>query len=345
MVGKNVKSILNGLSLAVFIVDQQNEIKFANSAAKKHFGQRLRGQAIDALVPDPGVLKVLSRIFSGARVASSEITLPSIVPTQFKVTATRLDPDNDGIDVRASVSFEDISHVHDAAQMRTDFVANVSHELRSPLTAVYGIIETLKGPARGDLSAQDKFLDLMEHEALRMNRLVSELLTLSRFQSSEREQPTDRVDVQSLLSDVVTTLSSMIKSEGTDVEIDTNLKDVDVVGNTDELRQVFQNLIENAVKYSASGSKVMVSTRLSKKRKGFLCVDVVDAGDGIDPEHIPRLTERFYRVDKGRSRSKGGTGLGLAIVKHILIRHRGRLNIESKIGEGSIFTVTLPLFS
>ena len=344
MAGKNVKSILNGLSLAVFILDQSRKVEFANTPARERFGTGLRGQNFTELVTHKAVHKALEKVYSGARTAVTEITMQGIVPTLFKVSVIRLDAESGGKGIRASVSFEDISHVREAAQMRTDFVANVSHELRSPLTAVYGFIETLKGPARGDLAAQDRFLDMMESEALRMKRLVSELLTLSKFQSTEREQPTDRVNLSGLLSGVVTTLSSVIKREGTDVEIHDDLPEAEVLGNVDELHQVFQNLIENAVKYSEGGTTVKVHTSLSEKNRGYLCVSVTDTGDGIEPEHIPRLTERFYRVDKGRSRSKGGTGLGLAIVKHILIRHRGRLEIESTMGKGSTFTVYLPVF-
>ena len=233
-----------------------------------------------------------------------------------------------------------------AEQMRRDFVANVSHELRTPLTAMMGFIETLRGPARNDAVARDRFLDIMETEAGRMNRLIGDLLSLSRVQAEERRRPSDAVDLAALLRGVADTLTPMASAAGVEVDLRGTDRPVSLPGDHDQLVQVFQNLVENAVKYGGSGGVVTVTLRRVDHepvlRGPGWAVDVEDRGDGIEAMHLPRLTERFYRVDTHRSRAKGGTGLGLAIVKHIVSRHRGRLRIDSEKGQGSRFTVILP---
>jgi two-component system phosphate regulon sensor histidine kinase PhoR len=214
--------------------------------------------------------------------------------------------------------------------------------LRSPLTAVYGLIETLQTSAKDDPEARARFLKVMEKESRRMMRLVDDLLSLSKYQAKERQQPEGHLDIVPLLESVVSTLKPVIARESMKVSVTSTLLNTRVHGDAEELRQVFQNLIENSIKYGQSGTEVKVYTCTSENSPGMLCVCVEDQGEGIDPADIPRLTERFYRIDKGRSRAKGGTGLGLAIVKHILIRHRGILKIDSEPGKGSTFSVYLP---
>ena len=233
-----------------------------------------------------------------------------------------------------------------AEQMRRDFVANVSHELRTPLTAMMGFIETLRGPARNDAAARDRFLNIMESEAGRMNRLIGDLLSLSRVQAEERRRPGDAVDLAALLRGVAETLAPAARVAGVNLHLHGTDGSVKLPGDHDQLVQVFQNLVENAVKYGGSGGQVTVTLRHVPHepvlRGPGWAVDVEDQGDGIEAMHLPRLTERFYRVDTHRSRAQGGTGLGLAIVKHIVNRHRGRLRIDSEKGRGSRFTVILP---
>ncbi|MBY6134214.1 hypothetical protein KUV61_00110 [Nocardioides marinus] len=242
------------------------------------------------------------------------------------------------------ICFEDITEREQAAQMRRDFVANVSHELRTPLTALIGFIETLRGPARDDSAARDRFLEIMEGEASRMNRLVGDLLSLNRVESEERVRPKAQVDLASHLSSTLKTLSPVAKAGGVDLELETPEICPPITGDPDQLQQVFTNLVENAIKYG--GDRVRVSLSFSDRdpavRAPAARVQVIDNGPGIDPVHLPRLTERFYRADSHRSREKGGTGLGLAIVKHIINRHRGRLRVESELGRGATFTVILP---
>jgi two-component system phosphate regulon sensor histidine kinase PhoR len=223
--------------------------------------------------------------------------------------------------------------------MRVDFVANVSHELRTPLTSVLGFVETLQGPARNDPVAQDRFLSIIGEQARRMSRLVDDLLSLSRIERSSHLQPTSIVDLSSIAGHVVDTLAPMADENETHITLCAE-EPVLVRGDRDELVRVAENLIENAIKYGASDKPVEV-TVAPRERDAVLTVR--DHGAGIAPEHLPRLTERFYRVDAGESRAKGGTGLGLAIVKHILARHRGRLTIESGSGKGATFSAILPL--
>jgi two-component system phosphate regulon sensor histidine kinase PhoR len=226
--------------------------------------------------------------------------------------------------------------------MRRDFVANVSHELRTPLTALMGFIETLKHAAKDDPRAREMFLGIMEHEAGRMNRLVRDLLQLSRVEAEERIRPKDEVELRALLVGVISSLQGLAERAGGRVELAGD--PFTVPGDADQLVQVFTNLIENALKYGKAGQVVRVSLTPEDTVRGpAVKVEVADEGEGIDPVHLPRLTERFYRVDSHRSREMGGTGLGLAIVKHIVSRHRGFLRIESEPGEGSRFSVVLPL--
>lgn len=246
----------------------------------------------------------------------------------------------------ATIAVLDRSETEEAEQMRRDFVANVSHELKTPLTAMIGFIETLRGPARDDAKARDRFLDIMEREAARMNRLVSDLLSLSRVQAEERRRPSAQVDLPLLLRGVLATMDNAARAAGITVETDGLAGSQRVPGDPDQLVQVFQNLIENALKYGASGGYLGVSLRRIDHepllRGPAWAVEIRDRGEGIEGMHLPRLTERFYRVDTHRSRAQGGTGLGLAIVKHIVNRHRGRLRIDSTRGQGSTFTVILP---
>ena len=230
--------------------------------------------------------------------------------------------------------------------MRADFVANVSHELRSPLTSLLGFIETLRGPARDDPAARERFLEVMDGQAKRMARLIDELLSLSRVEAEEHLPPDGRVDITNLLYEIGKSLDMRAAARGMKIEIDCDPSLPAALGERDELTLVFRNLIENALNYGRSGTAVTVTAsaieRVPSSGVPGISISVRDRGDGIAAEHIPRLTERFYRVDKGRSRSMGGSGLGLAIVKHIANRHRGRLTIDSRVAEGSVFTVMLP---
>lgn len=344
MPDRNVERVLDALSVAVFVVDADQRIQFHNAAAVSLFGPSPRGQVLASYVPNKRCLRAVDDVIEGQASASVSVTLQIIVPTTFRMTATRLSPLPDQTDdPGVVVSFEDISHVLEAKQMRSDFVANVSHELRSPLTTLGGMIETLQGHARYDPDATTRFLDLMETEAVRMARIIDDLLSLSKLQSVERYAPTEPIDLPPVVHGVVKLLDPIFDAENVTVKLDFMPDLKGIFGDAHELGQVFRNLIENAAKYSHSGTVIRVEGRNDIKDPGMVRVTIVDEGEGIAPEHISRLTERFYRIDKGRSRDKGGTGLGLAIVKHILARHRGRLQIDSEVGKGSTFAVYLPV--
>jgi two-component system phosphate regulon sensor histidine kinase PhoR len=234
-----------------------------------------------------------------------------------------------------------------AEQMRADFVAYASHELRTPLAALSGFIETLKGHARDDIEAREQFLGIMTVEAERMRRLIDDLLSLTRIEQNEHVPPSGEVSLQSVLRAAVAALTPLANLDHIALEISVDENLPAAVGERDELVQIFQNLIHNAIKYGRPGGHVWVTLGLAAVPGGrgadqMLAVGIRDDGEGIPPNAVPRLTERFYRVDVKRSRERGGTGLGLAIVKHIINRHQGRLLIESKLGEGSTFTVLLP---
>ncbi|MFY0619357.1 ATP-binding protein [Shimia sp.] len=244
------------------------------------------------------------------------------------------------------VTFQDVTEVQQLDQMRRDFVANVSHELRTPLTAILGFVETLQGPARGDPKASERFLSIMAAEASRMNRLVGDLLSLSRVEEVSRMRPKDPVDLDQLIRSVIQNLSHLANESESRVTYDAADEPVFVPGDADQLLQVVTNLVENALKYGGQNTTVSISltpvNNVAGLRGNGFELSVADDGPGIDSVHIARLTERFYRIDSHRSREMGGTGLGLAIVKHIINRHRGRLEIESVLGKGSVFSVVLP---
>lgn len=236
------------------------------------------------------------------------------------------------------LGFVDLTPQRRVEQMRVDFIANASHELRTPLASLSGFIETLQGPARNDSSARERFLKIMGEQARRMSRLIDDLLSLSRIELNAHLRPEAEVDLVSVISHVRDALGPLGRERGVEITFEHPAPPVNVRGDRDELIRVFENLVENALKYGGAGGRIEIGV----VREGSdVLVSVRDYGPGIAPEHVPRLTERFYRVDTAHSREQGGTGLGLAIVKHIVARHRGRLGIESVPGEGSTFSVRL----
>jgi two-component system phosphate regulon sensor histidine kinase PhoR len=236
--------------------------------------------------------------------------------------------------------FRDLTQAMRVDQMRADFVANASHELRTPLASLAGFIDTLRGPARDDPAMREKFLNIMGEQARRMSRLIDDLLSLSRVEMNVHRPPEAAVDLVPLTAHVRDSLSPLARDRGIEISLAVPQSPVIVRGERDDLIRLLENLVENALKYGATGKRVEISL----KAEGMEAVlSVRDFGPGIAPEHLPRLTERFYRVDVAQSREQGGTGLGLAIVKHIAARHRGRLLIESEPGKGAVFSVRIPL--
>src|ERR1700751_4878200 len=249
-----------------------------------------------------------------------------------------------GTDKCMLMTFHDQTPLRRVEEMRADFVANASHELRTPLAALSGFIDTLQGPAKDDVKARERFLGIMHAQATRMARLIDDLLSLSRVELSAHVRPDTSVDLIPIIRQVADGLEPLARERQVVVDINLPETPVTIAGDREELMRLFENLIENALKYGASGGKVIVSLSSAATGEGApeIRVMVRDFGPGIAPEHLPRLTERFYRVDVGDSRSQGGTGLGLSLVKHILNRHRGRLLIESVPRNGATFTACFP---
>ena len=338
------QAVLGALPDPLILLDSRRRVIHANAAAEEMFGGELFEHDLAAALRNPLVLAAVDAALRGedGRVVEFALTLP--IERQLSARIAPL-PHNVTEGAAAILTLHDLTSSKRSEQMRADFVANASHELRTPLATLLGFIETLRGPARDDREAQQRFLAIMQEQAARMARLIDDLLSLSRIEMNEHLPPTGRANLRHVLGSVADTLELRAKARGMHVTLDVSPTLPDAVGEPDELAQVFQNLIDNAIKYGREGTSIEVSCRLAQRRPGatapLIAIAVRDHGEGIRREHLPRLTERFYRVDTARSREIGGTGLGLAIVKHIVNRHRGTLEIESEIGQGSVFTVYL----
>jgi two-component system phosphate regulon sensor histidine kinase PhoR len=328
------------------VLNAQARVVHANRLAEELFGTGRRGAHMAAMSRDPGLLAAVEQALTTHEARTVE--LHGRVPVERRLHASVVPLDEAAAEGREAptllITFRDLSEQDRLARMRADFVANASHELRTPLAYLKGSVETLLGPARDDADARASFLRTMGEQAERMSRLVDDLLSLSRVEMREFLPPSGEADLAAVIADVAETLKPTAQASGVTLAL-TGVDDgeVPVRGDYDELAQVFQNLIQNAIKYGREGGKVEVRLkRDTASRQLRYRVDVIDNGPGIAAQHLPRLTERFYRVSVAQSRAKGGTGLGLAIVKHILNRHRGELLIASKLGEGSTFSVVLP---
>jgi len=339
-------SVLDGLPDPVILVDPGHVIVDYNRAARLLLGRDAFEAPLSDFLANDHIGDEIDARLAGTPATSSEVFLPYPVARHFELNVWRLPDLTSPGPAWAMLVLRDITAPKKAAQLRADFVANVSHELRSPLSSLLGFIETLRGPAAGDKEATARFLEIMEAEAKRMTRLVSDLLALSKVETDEHIRPETPIDLQLILSLIANTLSVRAAEREMTIVIEGMDNIPRIVGESDELTQVFQNLVSNALSYGRSGTPIRICVEDIDFVPGTtdpgITVSVVNQGDGITADEIPRLTERFYRVDKGRSRSMGGTGLGLAIVKHIVARHRGDLHIESTPGEDTRFSVSLP---
>jgi two-component system, OmpR family, phosphate regulon sensor histidine kinase PhoR len=338
-----IQALMSGIADPVVVLDFQGNVTMFNRQAKAALPQLVGGRSLSFAVRSPEVVSAVERVLREGAVAEAEFHEKVPVERSFEVRATpvRIDAEPAGgasEAIEIVMLFRDVTAARRLERMRVDFVANASHELRTPLASLYGFIETIEGPARNDPAAQARFLAIMREQARRMSRLIDDLLSLSRIELKEHVQPTEEVRLDNVLSEVIDTLTPLALECRTKIEVE-GLRPVLVTGDRDELIRVFENLIENAVKYGQSGGRVEVSILDSERG---VSVPVRDYGPGIAPEHLPRLTERFYRVDVVESRQKGGTGLGLALVKHILNRHKARLLVRSELGAGATFEVVFP---
>ncbi|WP_454683687.1 ATP-binding protein [Ancylobacter moscoviensis] len=338
---ERLPALVRALPEAALLLDARGTVVAANAAAVGLLASVRVGDPVSFAVRVPEVLEairaatadgVARRIEFAERVPIDRLLRADIVPIRPGLL-------RDGAPTEAVLlGFIDLTPQRRVEQMRVDFIANASHELRTPLASLSGFIETLQGPARNDANARERFLKIMGEQARRMSRLIDDLLSLSRIELNAHLRPETEVDLVSVISHVRDALGPIGRERDVEVAFDHPPAPVNVRGDRDELIRVFENLVENALKYGGAGGRVEVGI----VREGpDVVVSVRDYGPGIAPEHVPRLTERFYRVDTAHSREQGGTGLGLAIVKHIVARHRGKLGIESVPGEGSTFSVRL----
>lgn len=341
-----IRSLMSAVPMPMLLLDRAGTIAAANPGAEALLGQWITGHSHISVLRQPGLLNGIETAYATREAGKARYVVTDRTgETVFRVCLTPIGGEEAG-DGGLILHFEDITHLREAEEMRRDFVANVSHELRTPLTAIMGFIETLRGPAQDDAEAQARFLGIMADEAQRMNRMVADLLSLSRVEGQERMRPADPVDLTDLLDGVAAALLPQAEEAGNTLTVEAPGPRITLAGDADQLTQVFLNLTENALKYGGPDRPVIIRATEDEGIGGIrgpvVRVDVIDRGEGIDPVHLPRLTERFYRVDTHRSRAMGGTGLGLAIVKHIVNRHRGRLKISSEAGQGSSFSVILP---
>jgi len=321
---------ISALPEGIVLIDATLQIDWCNPVAEQHLGIALRadqGLRVTNLVRDPEFVGYMT----SARFDTPLVFQPMAQPgLALEIRVVEFEPE------RSILITRDITQRERVDAMRRDFIANVSHELRTPLTVVNGFLEMLIDARPEDEATRQHHLQLMQEQAQRMHRLVEDLLTLSRLESSESPLADEVVDVRQLVREVAAEARAL--SQGRH-KIEVDLAPGFVLGSREELRSAFGNLVSNAIRYTPDGGNIKLTWRESAEGGRF---EVADTGIGIAPEHIARLTERFYRVDKSRSRETGGTGLGLAIVKHVLMRHDGHLDVQSEMGQGSTFAAVLP---
>lgn len=337
-----VLEILDALIDPVILIDRRKVIVRANSAAHKAWAGIAHDSPLSFTLRMPDLIEAVDQVLVQGGTQSGELIERAAVERVYHFDVTGLSQSakrgERGI-AAAILIFRDLTEAKRLDQMRADFVANASHELRTPLASLLGFIETLQGPAKNDPAALTRFLDIMRTQARRMARLIDDLLSLSRVEMSQHRQPTDSVDLNLVIRQMADTLKPMADERGIRIKLDLPEGKSLVLGDRDELLRVIENLVENAIKYGRANGHVTIAL---KRQADTQCISVIDDGLGIPAEHLPRLTERFYRVNVSASRESGGTGLGLAIVKHIVNRHRGKLTIESEPDRGSTFTAILP---
>ncbi len=328
-------AMLAALPDGAIIVNALSEVTAANRVALDILQTDPTGVAATSVIRAPAFSAALRQAQVKGQSGTAELTFHG--KPQRHVNAW-ISPLGNGGEIL--VVLRDLTREQAVEKMRSDFVANASHEMRTPLATIIGAVETLQGAARDDTKAREMFLASMLSQAQRMKRLIDDLLTLSRIELNEHVRPNSKVSLSAVAKQAKSNLEQQAQDQKVVLELSTEAS-VDVAGEADELLQVILNLMENAIKYGGAGGRVQVTC---KKLGPDGVVEVQDFGQGIAEEHIPRLTERFYRVSTKESRARGGTGLGLAIVKHIVLRHRGDLGIQSALGQGSTFTISIPLY-
>ena len=342
-----IEQLIGGLPGAAIVLDREGRVIAFNEAATGIAPALRRGEPALIALRMPDLVDAIRR--AAKRREPQRVEFFERVPLdrwfEAFVTPVRLATGGEGAVDILLMTFNDLTPLRRVEEMRADFIANASHELRTPLAALLGFIETLQGTAKDDTEARAKFLAIMQGQATRMARLIDDLLSLSRIELNVHLQPNTPVDLAPIVRQVVDGLQTLARDRGVEIKVAVPPDTLMVLGERDELIRALENLVENALKYGAAGKRVDITVTRGQTRAGTPEARVVvrDYGPGIAPEHLPRLTERFYRVDVADSRAQGGTGLGLALVKHVLNRHGGRLTIESTLGAGAAFTMHLPL--
>jgi two-component system, OmpR family, phosphate regulon sensor histidine kinase PhoR len=342
-----IEALIGGLPGPAIVLDLDGRVMAFNEAAATIAPSLRRGEPALITLRMPELVEAIRRATTSGTPQRVEFFERVPLDRWFEafVTPVRLPSSAEGPSDILLMTFNDLTPLRRVEEMRADFIANASHELRTPLAALLGFIETLQGTARDDAAARAKFLSIMQGQATRMARLIDDLLSLSRIELNAHLQPNTPVDLAPIVRQVADGLQTLARDREVTIKVTVPADPVIVLGDRDELIRALENLVENALKYGAAGKRVDITLSRGQTRAGTpeARLAVRDYGPGIAPEHLPRLTERFYRVDVADSRAQGGTGLGLALVKHVLNRHGGRVSIESTLGEGAIFTMHLPL--
>ena len=341
-----IEAVLTGLPDPVVALDHQGVVVAFNVGAIAVAPALRRGEPVSLGLRVPEVLDAIRRARATGAPQRAEFFQRVPVDRWYEAVVTPIAAaDNVPGPGLVLLAFHDLTPLRRVEEMRADFVANASHELRTPLATLSGFIDTLQGPAREDPAARERFLAIMQVQANRMARLIDDLLSLSRIELNAHLRPDTQVDLVAIVRQVADSLQTLARDRNVEVDMTAPAGPLLVLGDRDELIRVFENLVENALKYAASGKRIDIRLSLAQAAGGKqeARVAVRDHGPGIAPEHLPRLTERFYRVNVSESRAQGGTGLGLALVKHILARHGGRLTIESVLGQGATFVAHLPM--
>ena len=332
------EAILVSMVEGVLAVDKDLRVTFCNYSFAKTIGARLPvipGMPLAELVRDPGLREIMTTVLARGERVEQRLTLPAASAHSFEVLAGPLE----GPSARGALAIlHDVTELERLERVRKDFVANVSHELRTPLTAIRGYAETLLEGALEDLQNNRRFVEVILSQATRLSNIAADLLSLSELESSGVTAPAHPVSIRAALESALRTVESAARLQGVKLLSET-LEDVMVIGHELRLEQIFINLLDNAVKFNRPGGEVQIEMR---SRNGKVYVLIGDTGIGIPSEDLPRVFERFYRVDKARSRAMGGTGLGLSIVKHAVEQMGGSIKVDSRLGEGSEFTIELP---
>lgn len=360
---KNLKmdTILNNMTDGIIAVDKNNSVVLVNSVACRLFGipdaneNEIIGKNILEIIRNTHINRMLNETLKGKTVLSDEINVSfsggriyriTTVPVQTSLKDSSFLKENPFSDNSflafnqgAVISVQDITNIKKLEQIRSEFVSNVTHELKTPLTSIRGFIETLRNGAINDKEVADKFLEIIDIESERLYALINDILQLSEIESGKNETSTEAVDVAGVIEECAAMLKSEADKKNVSIHINSRGNNLFINASRNRIKQMLINLIDNGIKYNVSGGSILISVY---KNAGWLIMKVKDTGIGIPEEHLPRIFERFYRVDKGRSRSMGGTGLGLSIVKHIVNLYNGDIKVQSRPGAGTEFIIRFP---